>query len=71
MTLKQSKTPYEIRLEILQLAHQIVAERHRVRNHQVDAISGKPINLSMTSPTVEEITTEAEKLNAFVSKQNG
>ena len=56
-----SKTPYEIRLELLQLAQTILANQHSAR------ANGAAIK---TSPTTEEIVAEAEKLNAFVSKAN-
>ena len=55
-----SRTPYEIRLELLQLAQVILNEKHKadgVRN-------GGNQN---TYPTTEEIIAEAEKLNSFVS----
>ncbi len=56
-----SKTPYEIRLELLQLAQVVLADQHKSR------ASLHPTN---SSPTSEEIIAEAEKLNAFVSKAN-
>ena len=56
-----SKTPYEIRLEILQLAQLILENQHIARGVLA---AGK------TSPTTEEIMVEAEKLNGFVSKAN-
>lgn len=57
------KTPYEIRLELLQLAQVILHEQHKaigVRNGS---------NLS-TSPTSEDVIAEAEKMNGFISKAN-
>lgn len=62
-----SKTPYEIRLELLQLAHSIL-----ISKHQADAISKHKIGHEIlpgpcTSPTSEEIIAEADKLNIFVS----
>ena len=56
-----SKTPYEIRLEILQLAQLILQNKHAA------FAGGSAIS---TAPTSEEIISEAEKLNAFVSKAN-
>lgn len=56
-----SKTPYEIRLELLQLAQTILENQHAAR---AVTTAGK------TSPTTEEIIAEADKLNAFVSKAN-
>ena len=55
------KTPYEIRLEILQLAQLILENQHTAKN---------ALSSSKTSPTTEEIMSEAEKLNGFVSKAN-
>lgn len=55
-----SKTAYEIRLDLLYLAFNILQARHL-------AESGGSKLLS-SSPTVEEIITEADKMNDFVSK---
>lgn len=55
-----SKTPYEIRLEILQLA-QLILENQHIANGST---------AHKTSPTSEAILVEAEKLNSFVSKTN-
>lgn len=55
-----SKTPYEIRLELLQLAQTILDTKHKA------TAAEKPL----TAPTTEDIIAEAEKLNAFVSKAN-
>lgn len=58
------RSPYEIRLELLQLAQIILNERHKaigVLHH-----TGR----ATTSPTTEEIIAEADKLNTFVSKTN-
>ena len=52
------KTPYEIRLELLQLAQVILSEKHKADQ------GGR----ALTSPTTEEIIVEAEKMNGFVSK---
>jgi hypothetical protein len=56
-----SKTPYEIRLELLQLAQMILENQHLAKSVLA---AGK------TSPTTEDIIAEADKLNAFVSKAN-
>jgi hypothetical protein len=56
-----SKTPYEIRLELLQLAQTILENQH---------IAKAVLAAGKTSPTTEEILAEAEKLNSFVSKAN-
>lgn len=56
-----SKTPYEIRLEVLQLAQLILENQH---------IAKSVLTAGKTAPTTEEIIAEAEKLNGFVSKAN-
>ena len=56
-----SKTPYEIRLELLQLAQIILYNKH-------SAIAAP--SAPSSAPTSEEIIAEAEKLNSFVSKAN-
>ena len=55
-----SKTPYEIRLELLQLAQVILNEKHK-------AAGVKNADNQDTAPTTEEIIAEANKLNGFVS----
>lgn len=58
-----SKTPYEIRLELLQLAQVILAEKHKAAG----VANG---NNQITAPTTEEIVAEAAKMNGFVSQGN-
>jgi hypothetical protein len=60
------KTPYEIRLELLQLAQLILNGKHAA--NAAAANSTRPA--ATTAPTTEEIITEAEKMNAFISKAN-
>jgi hypothetical protein len=55
------KTPYEIRLELLQLAQVILNETHKA----IGVVNGDNVS---TSPTTEEVIAEAEKMNAFISK---
>ena len=62
--MKPNKTPYEIRLEILQLAYEILEFQHRTSSEIVD---GVPVSKSYF--TTEEVILEAEKLNTFVSRQ--
>ena len=57
-----SKTPFEIRLELLQLAQQILQIQSEAAN------TPNSVNQTSCRPTTEEIIAEAEKLNAFVSK---
>ena len=61
---KIGKTPYEIRLELLQLAAQILTAQHQAKCAEMGNIK---MGVS-TAATSEEIIAEAEKLNAFVSK---
>ena len=60
---KSGKTPYEIRLELLQLAREILQAQHNARG----VANGNNVD---TAPTTEEVMEEAEKLNTFVSKTN-
>ena len=55
------KTPYEIRLELLQLAFEVLVKKHQ-------ALAGSTAPL--TSPTTDEVIAEAEKMNNFISKAN-
>jgi hypothetical protein len=55
------KTPYEIRLDLLQLAFDVLSAKH-----VADGVkNGSNVT---TSPTTEEIIAEAEKMNGFISK---
>jgi hypothetical protein len=54
-----ARTPYELRLELLQLAFEVLTKKHAA------ASTDSKIN---TSPTTEEIITEADKMNVFISK---
>ena len=58
-----SKTPYEIRLELLQLAFQVLIAKH-------NAVGVGNGNNVTTSPTTEEVIAEAEKMNGFISNAN-
>lgn len=58
-----SKTPYEIRLELLQLAQVILNEKHK-------AAGVSNGGNQSTFPTTEEIIAEADKMNGFISKAN-
>ena len=57
------KTPYEIRLELLQLAFGVCSAKHT-------ALGVQNGNNVTTSPTTEEVIAEAEKMNIFISKAN-
>jgi hypothetical protein len=60
---KPGKTPYEIRLELLQLAFGVLTAKH-------SALGVSNGNNTTTSPTIEEVIAEAEKMNGFISKAN-
>lgn len=56
------KTPYEIRLELLQLSQIILHQQHCAR------AAGEGNLKPMTAPTTEDIVAEADKMNTFISK---
>lgn len=67
---KSGKTPYEIRLDLLQLAFDILSAKHAATAGS-EAINGRNGGyIISTSPTTEEVIAEAEKMNAFISKAN-
>lgn len=57
------KTPYEIRLDLLQLSFDILSNKHRVVDTAQD-------NVEVYAPTTEDVIAEAEKMNLFISKAN-
>jgi hypothetical protein len=63
-----SKTPYEIRLELLQLAQSILNAKHAATAAEEAQHKNGGVTYLKTSPTTEEIIAEADKLNGFVSK---
>lgn len=62
MMKSSSKTPYEIRLDLLQLAFDILSAKHTALG------ASKHEDRPKTSPTTEEVMAEAEKMNSFISK---
>ena len=65
---QQSMSPYQIRLNLLQLAFDILTKKHEseaVAKFNYSADTGLP--LCVTSPTTEEVIAEAEKMNKFIS----
>ena len=76
-----SKTPYEIRLELLRLAkdslfESIYAKRdammQKYQAQRETQISGSSVPRFPTLPgfpSTEDVVKEAEKLNSFISKQ--
>lgn len=63
------KTPYEIRLDLLQLAFEVLTAKHQAAAGAKADIGMKSV-LVTTSPTTEEVIAEADKMNAFISKAN-
>jgi len=62
MTTRTSpKTPYEIRLDLLGLARDVLQSQHDAK---------AVLTAGKTAPTTEEIIAEAEKMNNFISKAN-
>ncbi len=64
-----NKTPYEIRLELLQLAQDVLSKQHYARAAANATDSDKTFPVT-SAPTTEEIIAEAEKMNNFISKAN-
>lgn len=65
-----AKTPYEIRLDLLQLAQRILSEKHHAMAAALAKGSHDNTIFITTSASAEEIIAEADKLNGFVSKAN-
>lgn len=63
--MRTGKTPYEIRLDLLTLASDIL-----VRQREAKACIGTAGEDVVVYPTSEEIIAEAEKLNVFVSQSS-
>jgi ActR/RegA family two-component response regulator len=63
-----NKTPYEIRLELLQLAQDVLSKQHYAR--ALGRAADRKDFPVATAPTTEEIIVEAEKMNNFISKAN-
>jgi hypothetical protein len=69
--MKTAKTPYEIRLELLILAHNILRDKHAAEHTKAALTANSAadgiIGTATTYATTEEVISEAEKLNKFVS----
>lgn len=66
--MKTGKTPYEIRSDLLHLAHRIVQDRKHAECAK-EAMDNAQVDVFLTkSPTAQEVIDEAEKLNSFVSQ---
>jgi hypothetical protein len=74
-----SKTPYEIRLELLKLANEILVtpvyqKRDALREEYISKLTDHnrtevPFPTMPDFPTTDSIISEAERLNKFVSQQ--
>lgn len=65
------KTPYEIRLELLQLATEIATNQHQAKSVEEQMKKGTgEIYPSYSAPDVAEVIKLAEQLNEFVSNAN-
>ena len=66
-----SKTPYEIRLDLIKMAQDQLNQRYytkfEVARHNAD-IEKKPLNEVPEFPDSAQILLEAEKLKSFVDK---
>jgi len=56
-----NKNPYEIRLDLLQLAFDILVKQHAAK---AAAHHGQAVD---TAPTSDDVVAEATKLNEFIS----
>ena len=73
--LNMSKTPYEVRLELLKLAQGLLfdpvySKRDTLINewdHQKELDKAVPYPTLPSFPTTEDVIAEAEKLNKFIS----
>lgn len=75
-----SKTPYEIRLELLHMAQSILSEQVRIKNEtlltRVSTLNKNSISMNnkvpedfefFPAPSTEDIIKEASLLNKFIS----
>lgn len=66
-----SKTPYEIRLELIKMAQDQLNQRYynQFEIKRLNAqIENKPLNEVPEFPSAEQLLLEAEKLKTFVDK---
>jgi len=70
--MKNNKTPYEIRSDLLHLAHSIVRGRKEAEAaaNAIPDLNGNLTIVIRSAPTSEEVIAEAEKLNSFVSQSS-
>ena len=66
-----SKTPYEIRLDLIKMAQDQLNQRYynqfEVARHNAQ-IASRPLNEVPEFPSTEQLLLEAEKLKQFVDK---
>ena len=66
-----SKTPYEIRLDLIKMAQDQLNQRYynqfEIKRHNAQ-IASVPINEVPEFPSTEQLLLEAEKLKQFVDK---
>lgn len=67
MSSNTNKSPYEIRLDILNLAQRICSDRSQAESGKLAQANNRSGVITL-APTTEEIIAEAEKLNNFISK---
>jgi len=65
-----SKSPYEIRSDLLHLAYSIVQGQKQANAEQEAKSEGTAQIFITSAPTTEEVVTEATKLNNFVSQSS-
>lgn len=67
--MKTGKTPYEIRLDLLILAHQILTQKAvaEAGEEALSAIPQRDTPIVSSYPTTDDIIAEAKRLNNFVS----
>lgn len=69
-----SDSPYSIRLELLKLAQSILEQQRYATQERLrmdwDTAKGKYPYPEMPTVTTEDVITQAEKLNEFISRKN-
>lgn len=61
-----SKSPYELRTELLSMAMQILLEEKRAQASKLAQETGTTLSQPIEAPTTEEVIAEARKLNNFI-----
>lgn len=68
--MKTGKTPYEIRLDLLTLAHKVLTQKAEAEAGQRAEDGGSDKVIVTSAPSTEDVIAEAKKLNGFVSGGN-